>query len=89
MIAFELERYFIMAIGFAMAAIEYLIYSKTKEPRKILYIFIGLFWGIFMLLSIVILGPWDDLNLIIGRSGTLLSISIIFGNSLRTYRRIK
>ena len=41
----ELEKYFIMAFGLGLAIIEGLLYFKyTKQPRKLLYMAIGLFW---------------------------------------------
>ena len=86
----ELEKYFIMAAGLGLAIIECLLYFKyTKQPRKLLYMMIGLFWMSFMIYSIYNIPTESELNQIIGRSGTLFSIAVIFGNSLNNYRRLK
>lgn len=86
----ELEKYFIMAFGLGLAIIEGLLYFKyTKQPRKLLYMAIGIFWTVFMLYSIFSIPPASELNQIIGRSWTLFSIAVVFGNSLNNYRRIK
>ena len=86
----ELEKYFIMAAGLGLAIIECLLYFKyTKQPKKLLYMMIGLFWMSFMIYSICCIPPVSELNQIIGRSGTLFSIAVVFGNSLNNYRRLK
>ena len=86
----ELEKYFIMAFGLGLVIIEGLLYFKyTKQPRKLLYMVIGLFWMSFMIYSICSIPPASELNQIIGRSGTLFSIAVVFGNSLNNYRRLK
>ena len=86
----ELEKYFIMVFGLGLAIIEGLLYFKyTKHPKKLLYMVVGLFWASFMIYSIVNIPPASELNQIIGRSGTLFSIAVVFGNSLNNYRRIK
>ena len=86
----EMEKYFIMAFGLGLAIVEGLLYFKyTKQPRKLLYMAIGIFWMSFMIYSIVSIPPASELNQIIGRSGTLFSIAVVFGNSLNNYRRIK
>ena len=86
----EIEKYFIMAFGLGLAIIEGLLYFKyTKQPRKLLYMAIGLFWFTFMVYSIINIPHVPELNQIIGRSGTLFSIAVVFGNSLNNYRRIK
>lgn len=86
----ELEKYFIMAFGLGLAIIEGLLYFKyTKQPRKLLYMVVGLFWMSFMIYSICSIPPASELNQIIGRSGTLFSIAVVFGNSLNNYRRLK
>ena len=86
----ELEKYFIMAFGLGLAIIEGLLYFKyTKQPRKLLYMAIGLFWMSFMIYSIFNIQPASELNQIIGRSGALFSIAVVFGNSLNNYRRLK
>ena len=86
----ELEKYFIMAFGLGLAIVEGLLYFKyTKQPKKLLYMAIGLFWMSFMIYSICSIPPASELNQIIGRSGTLFSIAVVFGNSLNNYRRIK
>ena len=86
----ELEKYFIMAFGLGLVIIEGLLYFKyTKQPRKLLFMAVGLFWSIFMAYSIInnTVEP-SELNSIIERSGTLFSISVILGNSLYNYRRL-
>ena len=86
----EMEKYFILAFGASLAIVEGLLYFKyTKQPRKLLYMAIGIFWTVFMLYSIVNIPLTSELNKIIGRSGTLFSIAIVFGNSINNYRRIK
>ena len=86
----EIEKYFIMAFGLGLAIIEGLLYFKyTKQPKKLLYMAIGLFWMSFMIYSIFNIPPASELNQIIGRSGTLFSIAVVFGNSLNNYRRLK
>ena len=86
----EIEKYFIMAFGLGLAIVEGLLYFKyTKQPRKLLYMVVGLFWMSFMIYSIFSAPPSLELNQIIGRSGTLFSIAVLFGNSLNHYRRIK
>ena len=86
----ELEKYFIMAFGLGLAIIEGLLYFKyTKQPKKLLYMVIGLFWMSFMIYSIRSIPPASELNQIIGRTGTLFSIAVVFGNSLNNYRRLK
>ena len=86
----ELEKYFIMAFGLGLAIIEGLLYFKyTKQPRKLLYMAIGLFWMSFMIYSIYSIPAASEHNQIIGRSGTLFSIAVVFGNSLNNYRRLK
>ena len=86
----ELEKYFIMAFGIGLAIIEGLLYFKyTKQPKKLLYMVVGLFWMSFMIYSICSISPASELNQIIGRSGTLFSIAVVFGNSLNNYRRLK
>ena len=64
----ELEKYFIMAFGLGLVIIEALLYFKyTKQPRKLLYMAIGLFWFTFMVYSIIknysrtFLIAWSDL----------------------------
>ena len=86
----EIEKYFILAFGLGLAIVEGLLYFKyTRQPRKLLYMAIGIFWTVFMLYSIFSIPPASELNQIIGRSGTLFSIAVVFGNSLNNYRRIK
>ena len=86
----ELEKYFILFFGLGLFVIEALLYFKyTRQPRKILYMGIGAFWTVFMVYSIIAISPASELNQIIGRSGTLFSIAVLFGNSLNNYRRIK
>jgi len=86
----EIEKYFILAFGLGLAIVEGLLYFKyTRQPRKLLYMAIGIFWTVFMLCSILSIPPASELNQIIGRSGTLFSIAVVFGNSLNNYRRIK
>lgn len=86
----ELEKYFIMAFGLGLAIVEGLLYFKhTKQPRKLLFMAIGIFWTVFMLYSVINIPTASELNQIIGRSGTLFSIAIVFGNSINNYRRIK
>ena len=86
----ELEKYFIMAFGLGLVIIEGLLYFKyTKQPKKLLYMVVGLFWMSFMIYSICSIPPASELNQIIGRSGTLFSIAVVFGNSLNNYRRLK
>ena len=86
----ELEKYFIMVLGIGLAIVEGLLYFKyTKQPKKLLYMVVGLFWASFMIYSIVNIPLASELNQIIERSGTLFSIAVVFGNSLNNYRRIK
>ena len=86
----EIEKYFIMVFGLGLAIVEALLYFKyTKHPKKLLYMAVGLFWASFMIYSICSIPPASELNQIIGRSGTLFSIAVVFGNSLNNYRRLK
>lgn len=87
----ELEKYFIMVFGVGLAIVEGLLYFKyTKQPRKLLFMAVGLFWAIFMACSIIHSQSVPlELNTIIGRSGTLFSISVVLGNSIYNYRRLK
>lgn len=87
----ELEKYFIMAFGVGLAIVEGLLYFKyTKQPRKLLFMAVGLFWAIFMAYSIIHSQSVPlELNTIIERSGTLFSISVVLGNSIYNYRRLK
>lgn len=87
----EMEKYFIFAFGLVLMIVEGLMYFKytKRQPRKLLFMAVGLFWSIFMAYSIInnTVEP-SELNSIIGRSGTLFSISVILGNSLYNYRRL-
>lgn len=87
----ELEKYFIMAFGLGLMIVEALRYFKfTRQPRKLLFMAVGLFWTVFMACSIVNASSAPlEFNTIIGRSGTLFSISVILGNSIYNYRRFK
>ena len=87
----EIEKYFIMAFGVGLAIVEGILYFKyTKQPRKLLFMAVGLFWAVFMTYSIIHSQSVPlAFNTIIERSGILFSISVVLGNSLYNYRRLK
>ena len=85
-------KYFIVFAGFFLAYFELVLYFKyIKDVKKLLLAFIGIYWALYYIFSIIrpIFGIDFYAHQLLVRPGILFTLAVISARAWDKYRRLK
>lgn len=89
---YEILKYFIIMAGLALAGCEIYLYVKyVRNPKKLLYAFMGIYWAIYYIYSVArpLLGTDYVAHQTFSRPGILFMIILILTSAYDNIRRLK